>query len=157
MSRIPHENIWLSYYYAMTQAPCPICKTIMHKDNHLNQPNGWNRAHIISSLSGGPDILPNVRPICIKCNLQMKNDNLFIYLLKLKIITKDQAKILYDQHIITITNYQPICNQSGCQNRKSTLYFNQCNRHLPPVYPMEIDYFGNQSNQYNSPSTPHNT
>lgn len=147
MSRIPHENIWISYHYVSSYAPCPICQTIMDRDNHQTQPHGWNRAHIISTLKGGPDTLPNVRPICIKCNLKMKSDNLFIFLYKQNIITKQQAKELFNQHIENITKYQPICNRSNCQNRKSTLYFDQCNRHLPPTSSMEIDYFA-QSNLF---------
>jgi hypothetical protein len=139
MSRINFENIWISYNYARIYANCPICNCLMHKDEHLYAPTAWNRSHLMPVSRGGSDILPNVVPLCRKCNSSMGSLDYWAYLVKIGKMDTMTANLYKDRHINYCMNYVSKCKQNGCQNNRSTLVLEYCSQHLPPTIPMSID------------------
>ncbi len=139
MSRINFENVWISYNHACIQANCPICNSLMEKDQHLHAPTAWNRSHLIPISRGGSDILPNVVPLCAKCNRSMSSLDYWEYLVKIGKIDTMTASMERNRHINYCMNYVSKCKNDGCLNNRSTLILEYCSRHLPPTIPMNID------------------
>lgn len=144
MSRIPFENIWISYNGAHEIAQCPICQKIIHKDDHQGTLFSWNRGHIISIAKGGPDFIINLLPICESCNCDMKDDDLFTYLSKINKIEPIQSNILRNQHLQTIKDYDQQCSAiiregTRCTRRKCVIFYDTCWVHMGPTADMEID------------------
>lgn len=139
MSRLPFENVWVSYYGCSIQGECPICNCMIYVDDHQYTPNSWNRSHLISVARGGQDIYPNVRPICVKCNRAMGANDVWTYLSTLGVMTEEYATHLRYEHMRTCLNYSMKCKEYGCNNNRVSLLLDQCNRHLPPVQPMLLD------------------
>jgi hypothetical protein len=144
MSRIPFENIWLSYCYARLSDNCRVCQKQINKDEHMGTKNSWNRSHIISIAKGGPDILINLIVLCETCNLEMRSDDLFEFMVKKQKMTKEEADNYRSIHMDRIRNYDPVCvanTNAGtrCTNRKVVLQFNTCTIHMPKTIDMQID------------------
>lgn len=71
MSRIPREDVWAYTFDNQIYAKCPCCMiTKLHRFSSKGK-HAWARGHIIPARMKPPDIIENIRPICIECN---KND-----------------------------------------------------------------------------------
>jgi glycyl-tRNA synthetase (class II) len=144
MSRIPFENIWLSYCYSRLSDNCRVCQKIINKDEHTGTENSWNRSHIISIAKGGPDILTNLIVLCETCNMEMRTDDLFEFMVKKQKITQEEADNFRIIHMERIRTYDPVCTAitnagTRCTNRKVLLQFNTCTTHMPKIIDMQID------------------
>ena len=68
ISKKKRDQCWIHEHGTNELSTCPIssCSLIMTK----NTPD-WNVGHIVSEYNGGDTIMSNLRPICVKCNLDM--------------------------------------------------------------------------------------
>lgn len=68
MSRKKRDYVWMQYFNCDSEAICPVCE----KNRMIrNDSKTWHREHILRCSLGGPDIFPNMIPICRQCNLGM--------------------------------------------------------------------------------------
>jgi len=146
MSRLSHESVWYQYHTVNTCAVCPVCLVNkMYRDDHLS----WNKEHIIRLSLGGPDIYPNLIPICRTCNLSMGKNfhNTYEYMVKLGRITIQQADFLVNVQKVANTVFDPICNQTQknglrCKNLKGGKNEIYCWKHIKEeVQPMDLDEY----------------
>lgn len=133
MSRLSHDTIWYQYHKYLESSPCPICGRIMRKDDHST----WNREHIIRQGIGGPDIYPNLIPICEPCNKGMgkKFHNTYEYLVYLEKITTEHSIMLVNRQKAINAAFDPICchelkNGSRCKNLKGGKDEIYCWKHI---------------------------
>lgn len=144
MARIERDIIWRNRYFE-NEAKCPVCEIkIMRKDDSRS----WHKGHIIADQRGGPSVLPNIIPICRKCNLIMNNLHIPEYMVKIGKISLDEG-IRWLEHIKhEIFEFDPICegfNKSSglrCRFRKSNQNSPYCYKHYIEfnVYPMDTLY-----------------
>jgi hypothetical protein len=66
MSMPSFEDVW-DFHVLAREYPCLCCKqNIMNRDDHKT----WRRGHIIHDTMGGSNIIENIRPICLECNIR---------------------------------------------------------------------------------------
>jgi hypothetical protein len=72
ISKKMRDQCWVLEYGSNELVTCPIstCSLTMMKNTR-----DWNVGHIISEYNGGDTIMSNLRPICVKCNLDMGTMN----------------------------------------------------------------------------------
>lgn len=88
-------------------ALCPVCqKSVMHKQC---SPHDWERGHIISVSRGGPDVWPNLVPICVGCNKAMGADSVFQYLVQIGKLSKHEADAQEKEHKAKLGAYDAQC------------------------------------------------
>lgn len=121
MSRIDHDLIWLNFFRCdLNHANCPICKKVIFRGERKNRQSGWNRGHIISCQIGGRDILTNLIPICIECNLKMGSKSLFEYLYQLEKISIEERDFWFKYQKMISDKYDPICKGKTQLGRRCT-------------------------------------
>jgi HNH endonuclease len=89
MSRLDRWKVWYQWNYNAEQATCPVCKvkTMLRDDS-----KSWHREHIISCRVGGPDVFPNIVPICASCNLKSNQyDWTFDYMMDIGTMNAKQS------------------------------------------------------------------
>lgn len=69
-------ELWYQYFKDNTIGNCFSCMVEIELDN----PH-WHCGHIISNYNGGPKTLENLHPICVKCNLDMKEQHMYRYMI----------------------------------------------------------------------------
>ena len=145
MSRIPRENVWRQEHGNMPYALCPVCKTYVMV---FDASDSWHREHIIHQAHGGPDIYPNLIPICSTCNLKSNSNkyySLFRYMMVKGLISKEEAHKREQQVLKSCRQFEPICtskfkNGNPCTRRKCDKRDTCCRTHS--IFPLEpIDRF----------------
>ena len=94
MSRHSHNDVWKHHNDLNPTAPCPSCNLVtLYREALPGQKRNWQRGHIIHHKNQGPDILENIRPICLQCNA---NDKAYYsnyhYMVSLGLMTLEDAK-----------------------------------------------------------------
>ena len=109
----------------------------MVKDAKRGEEGEWHVEHVWALSQGGPDMYPNLIPICKKCNLSMAKNCLstFHHLANKGYITSDQADIELARHQEELRNFDPQCtallvNGQRCQNHKCGKNEDWCFRHV---------------------------
>ena len=69
-------KLWYETYGNTRYANCYCCD----KSMELNDP-AWHCGHILSRKNGGTFDLSNLKPICVKCNLDMGIQNMYQYII----------------------------------------------------------------------------
>lgn len=73
MSRIPREDVWFNSFGKAKAVACQCCKMVaIHADKSKGK-HGWHRGHIVPAKEGKPDIVENLEPICLECNINDKS------------------------------------------------------------------------------------
>ena len=83
ISLIQANKVWANEFVELTEARCPLpnCSNIICKEKRGVVQSGvkdlsvWHVGHIKSFSNGGSNDLINLRPICMKCNLDMGDMN----------------------------------------------------------------------------------
>lgn len=70
------SELWYTYYKSNKLGNCFCCM----KEMYFNDPS-WHCGHILSDHDGGEKVLDNLHPICAKCNLDMKQQHMYTYML----------------------------------------------------------------------------
>lgn len=94
MSRLSPEDIWSHHNGSLLMVKCPSCGVDVLERDAVDKKRNWVRGHIIHAKNLGPDILENVRPICLHCNKEDKKHNLYSnyhYMVKLRRMTSQEA------------------------------------------------------------------
>lgn len=60
------QMTWRKYIGSTMDGNCWCCGTAISFE-------GWHAGHVIPASKGGPDTVPNLRPLCASCNLSMGN------------------------------------------------------------------------------------
>lgn len=138
MSRLDREAIFNDFFGIGSKiGKCPVCQnTIIHINSTQYSPHSWQRGHIIPASLGGPDIYPNLLPICNNCNISMQNINLFQYMYENKLISQQEAN--YCKNILQqqINNWNPVCTATNkttrkkCTNLRWGKSFDICKKHI---------------------------
>ena len=146
MSRLKPEHVWFQWYAHAETAPCPCCGiTIMRRDDHRQ----WHREHIIRLALGGPDIFPNVIPLCFSCNsaMGMHFHYTFEYMVHLGKMSVQEAALRLTRHREVISQFDPICEATvnpkvtkRCPHRKMGKDEIHCWKHIKAnLEAMELD------------------
>ena len=78
--RIPKKTrrlVWENYHGTNRFGLCYACGNQLDSE----QPYGWHCSHVISNNMGGNPTLENLRTCCYTCNLKMKDNNLYTYII----------------------------------------------------------------------------
>ena len=67
--------VWEKYHKNKNYGKCYICNVDIKKHN-----KGWHACHVIAHSKGGKNTIENLRTGCMKCNLSMSNQNLYVYI-----------------------------------------------------------------------------
>lgn len=155
MSRCYRDAIFADYTGDLFSsiAKCPVCDTTIKKDAKKGSKLHWERGHIYALSLGGPDLYPNLIPLCTNCNGKMGNTSMWEYKAKLGKITESQAKKFSAQTIKNINDFDPICIETlatgkRCSRRKYGYTVAYCRKHILNHYDyMEIteDYNNHNS------------
>lgn len=73
--RLRYE-LWYNYFEEFEIGNCFCCLDEIHFDNP-----GWHCGHILSDYEGGLKEHDNLHPICAKCNLSMKEQHMYKYMI----------------------------------------------------------------------------
>ena len=87
---------------------------------YFNNSRTWQGEHILGQALGGPDIFPNLIPICIDCNSKMGKDcrTTFDYMAKIGKITLDEAMKRERIHRKMCKRFDPVCEQQQKNGRR---------------------------------------
>ena len=77
-------QVWRTYFGDNSKGTCFCC------DIEIDV-NSWHCGHILSDKYGGPTELVNLKPVCVKCNLEMKAMHMYRYMIYQRL---DNAKYL---------------------------------------------------------------
>lgn len=69
-------TLWYHYYGTNKIGNCFCCMCTLNLDDPA-----WHRGHVLSDYDGGEKSLENLRPICAKCNLAMKQQHMYRYMI----------------------------------------------------------------------------
>ena len=68
-------KLWYMHYGDNEDGCCFSCMNKMKLDSP-----SWHCGHVISNKEGGPKTIGNLHPICAKCNLDMKEQHMYRYM-----------------------------------------------------------------------------
>lgn len=69
-------KLWYGCFKTKEEGNCFCClKTII-----CDEPS-WHCGHVVSAANGGNKTINNLRPICVKCNLTMRKQNMYQYMI----------------------------------------------------------------------------
>ena len=135
MSRLSRGKVWFQWFYHSKNAVCPSCKeSIMLQDCNYT----WEIEHIIKMSHGGPDIYPNVIPICPNCNQKNRPyENTFQYMVVIGTMSESEYETQVRNHQEKINQWiaNPKCEhptQKGprCTRHKSGKDEIWCSQHI---------------------------
>lgn len=134
MSRRPREYVWYQYFDVKEWALCPVCsKNMMDRENS----DSWHAEHILKLSLGGPDIYPNLIPICRSCNLAMRKDcrSTYHYMSIIGKISNEEAVTLEKQQMSICASCDLVCEQiqkngKRCANLKGGKNELYCWKHI---------------------------
>jgi hypothetical protein len=95
MARVSRDDVWDAYCMGEIDT-CYCCnKSKLVK----NDANTWHRGHILGDRYGGPGILMNLRPLCVKCNRDSKPyATTYGYMAHIKKLLPDEAYEMEQSH-----------------------------------------------------------
>jgi len=98
-------KLWYKMFDMRESGNCFCClKTIV-----IDDPS-WHCGHILAAARGGKKVIKNLRAICVKCNLSMKKQNMYQYMIYNETIgIYNLLNILYEldkDDIILINKYR---------------------------------------------------
>ena len=139
MSRISREDVWNYTFESSRTDICPCClKTKLHYSCSSGD-NGWVRGHIIPARLKCPDIIENIRPICIECNKNDKSyDSNYHYMVsigtmsvqtcneKLKEIEVQINKVIADPSITVCVGFTVDGTSCKYQKKPRSLFCKKC-------------------------------
>jgi hypothetical protein len=120
MSRLDRGNIWSQWFGNDTTHICPSCQKVTMRQEDSQT---WQVEHIFKMSKGGPDIYPNVIPICVDCNSKNRPyENTFQYMVCLGVITHQQynTEIESLRQRIHDWNADPNCTQNTKKGHRCT-------------------------------------
>ena len=69
-------KLWYMHFGNKKYGKCFCCNKKIEEDDPA-----WHCGHILSDVRGGSKELDNVKPICVKCNLDMREQHMFQYMI----------------------------------------------------------------------------
>lgn len=111
MSRKPRNRVWYQCNQLRNESPCCLCDEIMVRNAKRGERGEWHVEHVWALSQGGPDIYPNLIPICKRCNLEMKKNCLstFHHLADKGYITREEADEQLDIHKLELKHFDVQC------------------------------------------------
>lgn len=119
MSRLDRWKVWYQWNGEQNLVVCPVCRVeIMDRDT-----NSWQREHIFSVKYHGPDVFPNLVPICTVCNLRSNQYACtFDYMVDIGTLNEEQARNLKIETMKQICLFNVQCEyktKGGTRCRRS--------------------------------------
>ena len=137
MSRKPRNRVWYQCNGLRETSPCCLCDNIMVKSAKRGETGEWHVEHVWALSQGGPDLYPNLIPICKTCNLAMAKNCLstFHHLANKGYITRQQADAELRRHQQELSAFDPQCtallaNGNRCLNHKCGKNEQWCFNHV---------------------------
>jgi len=95
MARVSRNDVWDAYCVGEIDT-CYCCKESQLKKYDANT---WHRGHILGDRYGGPGILMNLRPLCVKCNNDSKPfATTYAYMAHIKTLLPHEAEEMESDH-----------------------------------------------------------
>lgn len=137
MSRKPRNRVWYQWNGLKDKSPCCLCESIMKRKARKGEEGEWHVEHVWAQAFGGPDLYPNLLPICKDCNLGMEKGckSTFHHLANKGFITLEQAESELVRHRKVLERYDPQCTAltatgKRCRNHKCGRNEDLCYVHI---------------------------
>jgi WD40 repeat protein/5-methylcytosine-specific restriction endonuclease McrA len=96
-SQVPkdmRDELWKLYHGENKEGVCYTC------GNNIQHGNTWHAAHVVATSKGGSTNIDNLRTCCRKCNLSMRNQNLYAFISRKKLTGPGSAntEVYFDKN-----------------------------------------------------------
>ena len=129
--------MWYQYKGTKDEGKCCLCDVILVKKAKRGDAGEWHIEHVWGVVHGGPDLYPNLIPLCHACNLKMKRGcvSTFHHLANEGYISQSKADEEIERHKAKLTAFDPRCTaftDSGtrCLNHKCGKDETWCYQHV---------------------------